>query len=65
MNVDPLIKGIYYMYLVAPSISHTIRNKDVSDCVQDVMKIYQVSLYSPVIEVKHILVKELLRRYGN
>lgn len=62
--IDPLVRGIYYMYLTAPHPSRTIKDKEASDCVQDVMKIYRVPPYSSVGMVRQVLLKELMRRYG-
>ena len=65
MNVDPLVRGIYYMFLVDHKPSHTIMDKEVTECIKDIMIIHQVPLYGSIGIVKHILIKELLRRYVN
>ena len=60
--VDPLVRGIYYMYLTKPHPSRTLYDKEATECIKDVMKIHRVPLYSSVATVRQVLVKELLRR---
>jgi len=61
-RVDPLVRGIYYMFLTTPHPARTILDKEASDCIHDVMRLHRVPLYSSVVTVQQMLVKELLRR---
>ena len=64
-RVDPLVRGIYYMYLL-PFVwgsGRTIADKEASDKVKEVMAVYQLPPYSSVLDVRNTLVKELLRQY--
>ena len=60
--IDPLVRGIYYMYLTKPHPSRTLYDKEATDRIKEVMQLHQVSLYSSVATVRQVLIKELLRR---
>ena len=63
-RVDPLVRGIYYMYLLPFGLTgRTIADKEASDKVKEVMAVYQLPPYSSVRDVRNTLVKELLRQY--
>ena len=60
--IDPLVKGIYYMYLLpVGQPGRTIQDREVSDRIKYIMSLYMVPLYSSVHSIRNVLIKELLR----
>ena len=62
MMVDPLVRGIYYMYLLPIERPDTmIFDIQVTQYIKDLMDFYNLPAYSSVVHVRRMLVKELLR----
>jgi hypothetical protein len=63
--VDPLVRGIYYMYLLPlGEPSKTIHDKEANEKIKETLKLYKTSLYSSVKDIRDILVIELKLRKG-
>lgn len=62
IKVDPLVRGIYYLYLFPSGLTvRTIIDQEVSDKVKEIMILHQLPPHSSVRDVRNTLVKELLR----
>lgn len=61
--IDPLVRGIYYMYLVAPTPpGGSMKDSEAAGKIMNVLEVYRVPMYSSTSSVRNVLVKELKRR---